>query len=233
MGPQRPLTQPSCPQTLAAVVAALPRSSPAELTISALSLALLVPVKELNVRFRDRLPTPIPGEVVMVRSASLAQTQPVLQALAAAAPCWNAEPWAAGRAARLRAFPGLLPETHARPGRSRSLCPPTSRRVRSSPLRMPCSWLQRPLAVASTPTLYLDCGRFPCLGLSRGHQGQNNYPRSLQPPSLLSSASPLDSHGLYRDLLFPLPPAPLSMTLPPQGGAPSLWWSASWTPCAF
>lgn len=58
-----------CPQTLAAVLTALPRSSPAELTISALSLALLVPVKELNVRFRDRLPTPIPGEVVMVRMA--------------------------------------------------------------------------------------------------------------------------------------------------------------------
>ncbi|XP_074230709.1 putative solute carrier family 26 member 10P isoform X5 [Camelus bactrianus] len=35
-------------KTLAAVLTALPRSSPAELTISALSLALLVPVKELN-----------------------------------------------------------------------------------------------------------------------------------------------------------------------------------------
>ncbi|XP_058529038.1 solute carrier family 26 member 10 isoform X3 [Ochotona princeps] len=58
-------------KTLAAVVAALPRSSPAELTISALSLALLVPVKELNVRFRDRLPTPIPGEVVMVLLATI------------------------------------------------------------------------------------------------------------------------------------------------------------------
>ncbi|XP_033077396.1 solute carrier family 26 member 10 isoform X5 [Trachypithecus francoisi] len=57
-------------KTLAAVLTALPRSSPAELTISALSLALLVPVKELNVRFRDRLPTPIPGEVVMVLLAS-------------------------------------------------------------------------------------------------------------------------------------------------------------------
>ncbi|EHB07636.1 Solute carrier family 26 member 10 [Heterocephalus glaber] len=58
-------------KTLAAVVTALPRSGLAELTISALSLALLVPVKELNVRFRDRLPTPIPGEVVMVLLASL------------------------------------------------------------------------------------------------------------------------------------------------------------------
>nr|XP_011726741.1 solute carrier family 26 member 10 isoform X6 [Macaca nemestrina] len=58
-------------KTLAAVLTALPRSSPAELTISALSLALLVPVKELNVRFRDRLPTPIPGEVVMVLLASV------------------------------------------------------------------------------------------------------------------------------------------------------------------
>nr|XP_021513322.1 solute carrier family 26 member 10 isoform X2 [Meriones unguiculatus] len=58
-------------KTLAAVLTALSRSSPAELTISALSLALLVPVKELNVRFRDRLPTPIPGEVVMVLLASV------------------------------------------------------------------------------------------------------------------------------------------------------------------
>ncbi|XP_041521940.1 solute carrier family 26 member 10 isoform X2 [Microtus oregoni] len=58
-------------KTLAAVLTALARSSPAELTISALSLALLVPVKELNVRFRDRLPTPIPGEVVMVLLASV------------------------------------------------------------------------------------------------------------------------------------------------------------------
>ncbi|CAO2582099.1 Solute carrier family 26 member 10 [Lemmus lemmus] len=58
-------------KTLAAVLTALARSSPAELTISALSLALLVPVKELNVRFRDKLPTPIPGEVVMVLLASV------------------------------------------------------------------------------------------------------------------------------------------------------------------
>ncbi|KAM4881840.1 solute carrier family 26 member 10-like [Thomomys bottae] len=58
-------------KTLAAVLTALPQSNLAELTISALSLALLVPVKELNVRFRDRLPTPIPGEVVMVLLASV------------------------------------------------------------------------------------------------------------------------------------------------------------------
>ncbi|KAI4546390.1 hypothetical protein MG293_002945, partial [Ovis ammon polii] len=58
-------------KTLAAVLTALPSSSPAELTISALSLALLVPVKELNVRFRDRLPTPIPGEIAMVLLASV------------------------------------------------------------------------------------------------------------------------------------------------------------------
>ncbi|KAK2490275.1 hypothetical protein MC885_001091 [Smutsia gigantea] len=58
-------------KTLAAVLTALPQSSPAELTISALSLALLVPVKELNVRFRDRLPTPIPGEIVLVLLASV------------------------------------------------------------------------------------------------------------------------------------------------------------------
>lgn len=73
LGTVAPGTRPSAhlfrPQTLAAVLTALPRSSPAELTISALSLALLVPVKELNVRFRDKLPTPIPGEIVMVRMA--------------------------------------------------------------------------------------------------------------------------------------------------------------------
>ncbi|XP_012587899.1 PREDICTED: solute carrier family 26 member 10 [Condylura cristata] len=57
-------------KTLAALLTALPQSSPAELTISALSLALLVPVKELNVRFRDRLPTPIPGEIAQVLLAS-------------------------------------------------------------------------------------------------------------------------------------------------------------------
>uniref|UniRef100_A0A2R9CKW7 STAS domain-containing protein n=1 Tax=Pan paniscus TaxID=9597 RepID=A0A2R9CKW7_PANPA len=44
-------------KTLASLLTALPWSSPAELTISVLSLALLVPVKELNVRFRDRLAT--------------------------------------------------------------------------------------------------------------------------------------------------------------------------------
>ncbi|KAM8802847.1 LOW QUALITY PROTEIN: solute carrier family 26 member 10-like [Rhynchonycteris naso] len=59
-------------KTLASVLAALPGSRPAELlTISALSLALLVRVKELNVRFRDRLPTPIPGEIVLVLLASV------------------------------------------------------------------------------------------------------------------------------------------------------------------
>ena len=66
----RPLCSLPCPQTLAAVLTALPRSSPAELTISALSLALLVPVKELNARFRDRLPTAIPGEIAMVSTAA-------------------------------------------------------------------------------------------------------------------------------------------------------------------
>ncbi|XP_072511287.1 solute carrier family 26 member 10-like isoform X3 [Notamacropus eugenii] len=40
-------------------------------TLPSSSLALLVPVKELNVRFRERLPTPIPGEVFMVLLASL------------------------------------------------------------------------------------------------------------------------------------------------------------------
>lgn len=78
------------------MLTALARSSPAELTISALSLALLVPVKELNVRFRDRLPTPIPGEVVMVRA--ILGPCPLLcphlsgqQDLEATAPSWNTQ----------------------------------------------------------------------------------------------------------------------------------------------
>ena len=83
----RPLCSLPCPQTLAAVLTALPRSSPAELTISALSLALLVPVKELNVRFRDRLPTPIPGEIAMVRMA------PGCQPRAPRRPCLPCRKW--------------------------------------------------------------------------------------------------------------------------------------------
>lgn len=39
-----------------------------ELLISALCLALLVPIKEINTRFRSKLRTPIPGEIVVVRA---------------------------------------------------------------------------------------------------------------------------------------------------------------------
>ncbi|EMP41816.1 Solute carrier family 26 member 10 [Chelonia mydas] len=52
--------------TLASVAQALPRTNMTELLISALCLALLVPIKEINTRFRSKLRTPIPGEMEIV-----------------------------------------------------------------------------------------------------------------------------------------------------------------------
>uniref|UniRef100_A0A8C8RDU3 SLC26A/SulP transporter domain-containing protein n=1 Tax=Pelusios castaneus TaxID=367368 RepID=A0A8C8RDU3_9SAUR len=49
---------------------ALPLTNVAELLISALCLAVLVPIKEINTRFRRKLRTPIPGEIVVVRMAA-------------------------------------------------------------------------------------------------------------------------------------------------------------------
>ncbi|XP_032625989.1 solute carrier family 26 member 10 isoform X2 [Chelonoidis abingdonii] len=57
-------------KTLASVAQALPRTNVAELLISALCLALLVPIKEINTRFRSKLRTPIPGEIVVVLAAT-------------------------------------------------------------------------------------------------------------------------------------------------------------------
>uniref|UniRef100_A0A674JKH5 Solute carrier family 26 member 10 n=1 Tax=Terrapene triunguis TaxID=2587831 RepID=A0A674JKH5_9SAUR len=57
-------------KTLASVARALPRTNVAELLISALCLALLVPIKEINSRFRSKLRTPIPGEIVVVLAAT-------------------------------------------------------------------------------------------------------------------------------------------------------------------
>lgn len=45
----------------------LPHTNLAELFISLLCLAVLVPIKEVNTRFRQRLRTPIPVEILTVR----------------------------------------------------------------------------------------------------------------------------------------------------------------------
>lgn len=44
----------------------LPHTNLAELLISVLCLAVLVPIKEVNTRFRQRLCTPIPVEILTV-----------------------------------------------------------------------------------------------------------------------------------------------------------------------
>ncbi|KAI3356848.1 hypothetical protein L3Q82_003502 [Scortum barcoo] len=53
-------------KTLASVMENLPHTNLAELLISLVCLALLVPVKEINMRFRQRLRTPIPVEILTV-----------------------------------------------------------------------------------------------------------------------------------------------------------------------
>ncbi|XP_053500199.1 solute carrier family 26 member 10 isoform X2 [Ictalurus furcatus] len=53
-------------KTLASVMENLPHTNLAELMISLLCLAVLVPVKEVNTRFRQRLCTPIPVEILTV-----------------------------------------------------------------------------------------------------------------------------------------------------------------------
>lgn len=53
-------------QTLASVMENLPHTNTAELLISLLCLAVLVPVKEINMRYRQRLRTPIPVEILTV-----------------------------------------------------------------------------------------------------------------------------------------------------------------------
>uniref|UniRef100_A0A8D0GT31 STAS domain-containing protein n=1 Tax=Sphenodon punctatus TaxID=8508 RepID=A0A8D0GT31_SPHPU len=55
---------------LTSVVEALPLTNVAELLISGLCLGVLVPIKEINRRYQSRLPTPIPGEIVMVLVAT-------------------------------------------------------------------------------------------------------------------------------------------------------------------
>ncbi|XP_039188662.1 solute carrier family 26 member 10-like isoform X2 [Crotalus tigris] len=52
-------------KTLASVVEALPLTNIAELLISGLCLAVLVPIKEINHRYRSRMWVPIPGEIIM------------------------------------------------------------------------------------------------------------------------------------------------------------------------
>ncbi|XP_029012653.1 solute carrier family 26 member 10 [Betta splendens] len=53
-------------KTLASVMENLPHTNLAALLISVLCLAVLVPVKEVNVRYRQRLRTPIPVEILTV-----------------------------------------------------------------------------------------------------------------------------------------------------------------------
>ncbi|KAB5546145.1 hypothetical protein PHYPO_G00068750 [Pangasianodon hypophthalmus] len=53
-------------KTLASVMENLPHTNLAELLISLLCLAVLVPIKEVNTRFRQRLCTPIPVEILTV-----------------------------------------------------------------------------------------------------------------------------------------------------------------------
>ncbi|XP_019751227.1 solute carrier family 26 member 10 isoform X1 [Hippocampus comes] len=53
-------------KTLASVMENLPQTNTAELLISLVCLAVLVPVKEINTRYRQRLRTPIPVEILTV-----------------------------------------------------------------------------------------------------------------------------------------------------------------------
>ncbi|XP_019944534.1 solute carrier family 26 member 10 [Paralichthys olivaceus] len=53
-------------KTLASVMENLPHTNMAELLISLMCLAVLVPVKEINMRYRHRLRTPIPVEILTV-----------------------------------------------------------------------------------------------------------------------------------------------------------------------
>ncbi|MBN3276960.1 S2610 protein, partial [Polyodon spathula] len=53
-------------KTLASVFEALPMTNMAELVISMACLCVLIPVKEINTRFRHKLRTPIPVEILMV-----------------------------------------------------------------------------------------------------------------------------------------------------------------------
>ncbi|KAM4796646.1 solute carrier family 26 member 10-like [Rhinophrynus dorsalis] len=57
-------------KTLVSVFRTLHMTNVAELLISILCLAVLIPIKELNARFRNKLRTPIPGEIVMVLVAT-------------------------------------------------------------------------------------------------------------------------------------------------------------------
>ncbi|XP_071380988.1 solute carrier family 26 member 10 [Centroberyx affinis] len=53
-------------KTVASVMQNLPHTNMAELLISLVCLSILVPVKEINMRFRQRLRTPIPVEILTV-----------------------------------------------------------------------------------------------------------------------------------------------------------------------
>uniref|UniRef100_A0A8C5N867 Solute carrier family 26 member 10-like n=1 Tax=Gouania willdenowi TaxID=441366 RepID=A0A8C5N867_GOUWI len=58
-------------KTLASVMENLPHTNMAELLMSLVCLAVLVPVKEINMRYRHRLRTPIPVEILTVIIATV------------------------------------------------------------------------------------------------------------------------------------------------------------------
>lgn len=60
-----------CVQTVASVMENLPHTNMTELLISLVCLAVLVPVKEINMRYRQRLRTPIPVEILTVGQVEL------------------------------------------------------------------------------------------------------------------------------------------------------------------
>lgn len=60
-----------CDQTLGSVMENLPQTNMADLLISLVCLAVLVPVKEINIRYRKRLRTPIPVEILTVSQLDL------------------------------------------------------------------------------------------------------------------------------------------------------------------
>lgn len=60
-----------CDQTLGSVMENLPHTNMADLLISLVCLAVLVPVKEINIRYRKHLRTPIPVEILTVSQLDL------------------------------------------------------------------------------------------------------------------------------------------------------------------
>lgn len=56
-----------CPQTLVDICRLLPQTQVPELVVSLVALTVLIVVKEINACYRQRLPMPIPIELIVVR----------------------------------------------------------------------------------------------------------------------------------------------------------------------